>query len=655
VRPKFFAGQLLTEDDLGTLTDYVTAKNRLHNRYLFGAGVVCGLWVSCDPCGGGTVIVQPGYALDCCGNDLVLACPASLDVNAMIRDLRAARLGKDCGDPCADQGTKAGQDTESAGEQTASPTRHYLLYARYGEQDTDPVAPYATEEPCGQAACEPSRIREGISFVLKCPVDRPPPDDVWCRLRACQPSQDIIDRVSRLKKSGDSMTAAADAAEHRPVFSAQDAEQLTKTREALAEARKDPGQVRSATEYVRELAAALAHYDLAQDRAEYADISAARSELRDAAEALAGGDAAATFDPAGRPEVEALLSQAARLADPSAGVSDVELAMLHQGQPVDESFLGGLSFDAAVVQEWLLARLDSAPLLADCELRALVQAVPVTTAAGKEASALRSFGRVASQLVGLFVRVVTDCICAALNPPCAPCEDTDVLLACLEVRDCEVMRVCNADRDYVISGSALRYWLPTGLLHQAVEAFCCRPRPRGEGQPGTSPAGVPWELLGLPDPVTLLCATIQQRCGWPAPDMPQPPAGVPQPAAGPPVVGGADATAQQVIDLAQRFAELTERLAVAEAKLSQPSGPASAPPANTGPANTGRRSSAARSSPRPHRPAAAPGSPPAAAPGPPPAAAPDSPEAAAPGSPPAAAPDSPEAAAPDSPPAAGPD
>src|SRR5262245_36258589 len=94
VRPRFFAGQLLTEDDLGLLTTYTTAKNRLHNRYLFGAGVVCGLWVACDPCGGGTVTVQPGYALDCCGNDLVLACPETLDINAMIRDLRAAQLGK---------------------------------------------------------------------------------------------------------------------------------------------------------------------------------------------------------------------------------------------------------------------------------------------------------------------------------------------------------------------------------------------------------------------------------------------------------------------------------------------------------------------------------------------------------------------------------
>src|SRR5512143_1662212 len=62
VRPRFFAGQLLTEEDLQSLSDYIVAKNRLHNRHFFGAGVVCGLEVSCHPCGGGTVIVAPGHA-----------------------------------------------------------------------------------------------------------------------------------------------------------------------------------------------------------------------------------------------------------------------------------------------------------------------------------------------------------------------------------------------------------------------------------------------------------------------------------------------------------------------------------------------------------------------------------------------------------------
>src|SRR5262245_35520973 len=81
VRPRFFAGQLLTEDDFEALVAYIVGKNKFRNARLFGAGVVCGLEVGCDPCGG--VIVRPGYALDCCGNDLVLSCDRRLDINEM--------------------------------------------------------------------------------------------------------------------------------------------------------------------------------------------------------------------------------------------------------------------------------------------------------------------------------------------------------------------------------------------------------------------------------------------------------------------------------------------------------------------------------------------------------------------------------------------
>src|SRR5262245_22963321 len=69
-RPRFFAGQLLTEEDLQDLTGYVVAKNRLHNRFLVGAGVVCGLDVEKHPCHPRKVNVGAGYALDCCGSDI---------------------------------------------------------------------------------------------------------------------------------------------------------------------------------------------------------------------------------------------------------------------------------------------------------------------------------------------------------------------------------------------------------------------------------------------------------------------------------------------------------------------------------------------------------------------------------------------------------
>src|SRR6516162_11281841 len=61
-RPRFFAGQLLTEDDLNRLDRYIIAKNKLHNRYLHGWGTVCGLEVACNPCTG-FVTVKSGYAL----------------------------------------------------------------------------------------------------------------------------------------------------------------------------------------------------------------------------------------------------------------------------------------------------------------------------------------------------------------------------------------------------------------------------------------------------------------------------------------------------------------------------------------------------------------------------------------------------------------
>jgi hypothetical protein len=91
-RPRFFAGQLLTEDDLNRLDSYIVAKNRLHNRYLHGWGVACGLEVvcnACDPEGGrGTVIVRPGYALSPCGNDIIVCRESAVNICDLIARCR---------------------------------------------------------------------------------------------------------------------------------------------------------------------------------------------------------------------------------------------------------------------------------------------------------------------------------------------------------------------------------------------------------------------------------------------------------------------------------------------------------------------------------------------------------------------------------------
>ncbi len=94
-RPRFYDGQLLTAADFTRLDQYIVSKDRLHNRYLHGVGVVCGLEAVCSPCDD-TVTVRPGYALGPCGEDIVVCCDASVDVAGLIRAQRGAGTRADC-------------------------------------------------------------------------------------------------------------------------------------------------------------------------------------------------------------------------------------------------------------------------------------------------------------------------------------------------------------------------------------------------------------------------------------------------------------------------------------------------------------------------------------------------------------------------------
>ncbi len=146
VRPRFFAGQLLTETDLGALVGYVQDKQRLHNRYLHGYGVVCGLQVECDGCGPG-VLVRPGYALDQCGNDLVLPDSASIDVAKLISACSRPAKADDC-DPPRYPRAEGCNDREQT----------WCLWMRYKEQPSRPVTPLGGGSPdcgCGSAGKAP--------------------------------------------------------------------------------------------------------------------------------------------------------------------------------------------------------------------------------------------------------------------------------------------------------------------------------------------------------------------------------------------------------------------------------------------------------------------------------------------------------------------
>lgn len=89
-RPRFFPGQLLTDRDLNALTRYIVEKNKLHNRYLHGWGVACGLEVTCDPCDPQQVIVRTGYALSPCGDDIVVCKDHAVNLCELIDQCRPA-------------------------------------------------------------------------------------------------------------------------------------------------------------------------------------------------------------------------------------------------------------------------------------------------------------------------------------------------------------------------------------------------------------------------------------------------------------------------------------------------------------------------------------------------------------------------------------
>lgn len=80
-RPRFFTGKLLSAEDLQAEQDYVRGKVRLHNRFLHGWGIVTGLGVTVDR--GTTVTVSPGFALDCAGNELVLAATEQVSLSGL--------------------------------------------------------------------------------------------------------------------------------------------------------------------------------------------------------------------------------------------------------------------------------------------------------------------------------------------------------------------------------------------------------------------------------------------------------------------------------------------------------------------------------------------------------------------------------------------
>lgn len=540
-RPRFFAGQLLTEEDLDLLSDYIVGKNRLRNRTLVGDGVVCGLEVTCNPCGGGSVVVHPGSAIDCCGNDIVVPCAQTLDINAMVRKLRIESLGADCGDPCA-------SPDATVDDAVPTPYREFGLYLRYCETLTDPVAAYSTDEACGAQACEPTRVKEGFRFELRCPSAGDTPDGFLTRVFKCLGDAAELEKtLADLKTIETSAYAVSQAkasivAEKTVTFGQAESLQLAKYTTQLQQwnqsadpktfivgkaAAVDP-KAAAAGEVSPKPAAggegdappppppAPAAPPATRPAAPVAlDASALSMQMRMAVD-TAGLIARYTLAPANAkedPQVERQLrgSQAAlqqtstRLTlqlqdmpdsmDKAWGlaamqaIATVPITKVPRSGPVYQQmqFMSqGVVYNAAMqnteaarlqeIQRQLLDQLDQSSDLADCALRDALKKVVVQLADGDGLidTVNPNFDKTPGRIISdAYQRVLRNCLCLALLPPCAPCDDPAVLLACVQVEDCVVTDICNLKRKFVLSGPAFRYWLPLHMIGKLLELACC--------------------------------------------------------------------------------------------------------------------------------------------------------------------------------------
>jgi hypothetical protein len=143
-RMRYFLGQLLGEDDFLAEQDYLMGKDRRHERFLHGWGVVCGLGVSAGA--RGTVTVEPGLAIDRWGREVVVSEPREVDPRVL---------------------------TDDSGEPTGARPEHdaVTLCLAYAEDPSDPVpVPDETEDEIRF-----TRITESHRLLVRDGVPSRPP------------------------------------------------------------------------------------------------------------------------------------------------------------------------------------------------------------------------------------------------------------------------------------------------------------------------------------------------------------------------------------------------------------------------------------------------------------------------------------------------
>lgn len=153
VRLRYFFGKRMGVADFKDEQLYHQGKQRFHNMYLHGRGLLCGLGVTCFGDEGTVLRVGRGAALDACGHEIVVPWDQCIDVEAWYR---AALLER------ADDPGSTWPDSELDGDRL-----RLCVSLRYRECKTG--AEPAPRDPCGADAAGGSdfgRVRESFELEL---------------------------------------------------------------------------------------------------------------------------------------------------------------------------------------------------------------------------------------------------------------------------------------------------------------------------------------------------------------------------------------------------------------------------------------------------------------------------------------------------------
>lgn len=125
-RTSFHSGQLLTDDDLNREQNYFRNKLKRHNRVLHGFGVVSGLRVTTA---GGKILVEPGFALDCEGNEISVNESQTMSAVSVNAAARVAYVNVRYAETCSEKSIRESFEICFGEENTNGGHRH--LRARW--------------------------------------------------------------------------------------------------------------------------------------------------------------------------------------------------------------------------------------------------------------------------------------------------------------------------------------------------------------------------------------------------------------------------------------------------------------------------------------------------------------------------------------------